>query len=455
MFKHFRTFSTLALALVSVGSVHGQLFPLSENSWSNPEFRERFLGSYGVDTSVNPEISLDEKTLFEEITPLIQSNNARGAIAALQRGIKPESSAAFDFILGNLYYQEQDMAKAIPAYQQAIKKFPNFYRAYVNIGRSYVSQNNWSEALKHLQKAMELKPGDGSLYGLLGYCYMNQGEYTTALDSYRMAIMLQPSSKDWKLGKMKCLEALNEHEETIAMLYEFIEKEPENAEWWMLQANEFLDLQKPELAAANLEIVRQLGKAKPATLMLLGDIYINQGLIQQGTEAYGDALTSGEVKTDRVLRVGYNLASHERFDEVAEIISKFRASPAGSKMTEAEELEVLNLEAKVALGNNQNEKAAELLENVVSRDPMNGRALLSLIDYYQQAGDAVKATYYAEQAAKLEEFRHPALLSLARIKVGQKEFGAASRYLRQAQDIKPLGYVADYLAQVERAADSQ
>ncbi|KAF0094407.1 MAG: hypothetical protein E1N59_1938 [Puniceicoccaceae bacterium 5H] len=455
MIRHFRTFSTLALATLSIGSVQGQLFPLSENSWDNPEFRERFMGSYGVDTEVSPEISLDEKQLFEEITPLIQSQDVDGAIAALKRGITPQSSAAFDFILGNLYYQKQQLDPAIDAYETAIKKFPNFYRAYVNLGRSYVNQGNWSEGLKHLQKAMEIKPGDGTLYGLIGYCYMNEGKFATALDAYRMAIMLQPDSKDWKLGKLKCLTAQQEHEEAVAMLYEFIESDPENPEWWMLQANEFLSMEKPELAAANLEIVRQLGKAKPQSMMLLGDIYVNEGLLSQAVEVYGDALETGEVKPDRVFRVGYSLSSRGNYEEADKLMEAYSNTEAGQNLNEDQQLELLNLQAKIALGTNQDEKAAQMLEQVVDRDPMNGRALISLVDYYQKTEDLTKATYYAEQAAKLDEFRHSALLALARIKVGQREFAQAARYLRQAQDIKPLGYVADYLAQVERAADSQ
>ena len=38
---------------------YAQLFPLSENDWNNPEFVERYLGSYGVDMELSPEITLE------------------------------------------------------------------------------------------------------------------------------------------------------------------------------------------------------------------------------------------------------------------------------------------------------------------------------------------------------------------------------------------------------------
>ena len=48
-----RTLITITL-LCGVSCLGAQSYPLSENTWSNPEFVDRFLGTYGFDTEKHP-----------------------------------------------------------------------------------------------------------------------------------------------------------------------------------------------------------------------------------------------------------------------------------------------------------------------------------------------------------------------------------------------------------------
>ena len=55
-FSYLRRRAVAVIAALLIASPGlAQVFPLSENSWSNPEFVERFLGSYGMDTDVEPK----------------------------------------------------------------------------------------------------------------------------------------------------------------------------------------------------------------------------------------------------------------------------------------------------------------------------------------------------------------------------------------------------------------
>ena len=104
--------STLALSF----SINAQskTFPLSENSWSNPAFVQRFMGSYGVDTGLNPSITSEDKELFQELVPLIQADPNQ-AINFLRTKITRESNAALDYTMGNLFFQTQKNSYAIQA----------------------------------------------------------------------------------------------------------------------------------------------------------------------------------------------------------------------------------------------------------------------------------------------------------------------------------------------------
>ena len=98
---------------------------------------------------------------------VIQSNPLT-AIEQLKSKIQPQSSAALDFILANLYFQEGDLKNAEINYKKATRKFPNFRRAYKNLGLVQVQAGNYKAAVKTISKAIELGDVDGRSYGSLG-----------------------------------------------------------------------------------------------------------------------------------------------------------------------------------------------------------------------------------------------------------------------------------------------
>lgn len=108
--------------------------------------------------------------------------------------------------------------------------------------------------------------------------------------------------------------------------------------------------------------------------------------------------------------------------------------------------------ARALLAQGKADEAAEILEQVVERDPMNGRALLLLSDYHMDEGDLDEAILYAENASKVEQTRVDGLLRMARIHVARRNYGEAVRELRRAHDLRPATYIADYLNRVEQAA---
>ncbi len=428
----------------------GQVYKLSEQNWDNPEFKARFAESYVGQSELNPSISAEEKALFDEIMPLI-GENSKEAIALLERSLTPESSAAFDYIYGNLLYQEGDLKKSIEAYVQAAKKFPSYAQAYYNAGRACVADGDFKRALPLLQKSLSLQAGDGTLYGLIGYCYINMEKPSTALDAYRVAVMLDPKSRDWRIGKLQCHVALEQRTDAIGMLYELIEEEPSNAEWWKLQANQFLAMNNSSKAAANLTVVKEMGAADAASLSLLGDILLNQGLTRPALESYYAAIDSKQVRVKRIFEVANSLIVLEELEQAKGLVEKVN-SVLGSEYDAGQELDYLNLRARLAMSENDYLKASEYLEQVVDRDPMNGNALLTLADLEKSKGDIAKAKFYAENASKVERFEHRACLTLAQLNVGQHDYRAAAKFLRRAQQIEPRDYVADYLLKIEQAA---
>ncbi|MBC2606503.1 tetratricopeptide repeat protein [Pelagicoccus albus] len=440
----------IAAATIVAHCSFAQVYELTEQSFDNPEFRARFAESYVAESSTNPNITATEKGLFDEVVPLIGTDPA-AAIVKISQSINAESSAAFDFILGNLYYQEGDVDSAIESYATAVKKFPNYAQAYYNLGRAYVANNDFANALKGLQKSLEIKAADGSMYGLIGYCYLNMDRPATALDAYRVAIMLDPDSRDWKLGQLQCLIALERPQEAIGLLYEFIKAEPTNADWWKLQSNQFLLTDETAKAAANLTVVKDMGKADGSTLGLLGDLLVNQGLVEPAVESYIAAMDKGGARAGRIIEIANSLIFMDKISSAETLLSKLE-STLGDKLTSAQESSLLNVKARIAMSEDDIDGAAGFLATLVEKDPLNGGALLSLSELEKKRGDMAKAEYYAENASKIDDYAHQAFLALAQLNVGKRDYAAAAKYLREAQQIDPKDYVADYLLRIEQAA---
>lgn len=418
----------------------------------DPEWRARFLGSYGFLSEVEPQIRPDELALLREVIDLMKVN-PKAAATMLSSQISPDSSAALDYILGNLHFQNGDLGEAGAAYQRALKKFPDFQRAHKNAGLLILQVGDYQGALEHLTRAVALGDRDGRTYGLIGYCYLNLESYLAAEQAYRNAVLYQPESRDWKLGLARSLQAMNKHEEAVTHFGALIEADPTDPTAWKGQANAYLGLDQPRAAAVDLEAVRMLGKADASTLKLLGDIYMNEGMPELARSAYLEVIEKDAEGTgfDTAYRAAELLVRTRAYADARAILDSVDAR-YGKTLTVDQELEVLTLRAKLARAEGKDEEAVKLLASIVERDGTRGDALLELADHYSERGDAARAFMLIERAQNVDASEYDALVKHAQLRVVSKEYAKAAELLRQALQIRSEPRIERYLARVEQAA---
>lgn len=427
-----------------------EIYPLSENTWSNPDFVARFMGTYGMDTERTPSITSEEKIVFEAIAPLIATQPAE-AIASLQAALTPESSAALIYTLANLKFQSSDLPGAEKAYTDAIKKFPNFLRAYRNLGIVYVQQSKFAQATPMLLKSIELGGQGADLYGMLAYSYLSLGNTEAALRSYEQALFFQPDGRDWRMGKVQCLVNLGRQDEAIQMIDDLIQEFPTQTDLLLLQSNAYIAKNDPASAAATLEILRASGGGNTNATVLLGDIYLNFNQPDLALELYREAAAKADLTADRALRIARRLANIASWKELDVFFADIDAKAPG-KFGPTHKLEVLNIKAQSDLAQNRTDAAAIKLADVVEADPLNGKALLLLADYYWKKDDVARAELYFERAARVEAVAPEALIQNARMLVSLREYDKAVLLLERAQLLDPRAYIAQYLEKVSGAA---
>ena len=436
-----------SILLLVAHALLAQSYPLSENTWSNPEFVDRFMGSYGVDTAKSPSISSEEAEIFRQVAKSGYKSDT--AIKILSNAINTESSGAMDFALANFLLQNGDIGLAIESFAIAIDKFPNFGRAYKNIGLAYIQQNNYQKALPNLTKSLEILGGDGGLFGLIGYCHLNNENYGPALDAYKLALVFEPESRDWRLGQLKALQNLRKYNEVENIIYSYIDEKPTEPEFWLQQANAFIAQKEYLQAAANFEVVKMLGGADREMYLLLGDIYVNLDAPTLALEPYNLALSTGEVKPEDALSLAKVMSRRLPANQLKEFLTKITQTYKNT-LNKENSLTLLTLKAANALSMDDRDGAMIMLSEVVSKDPLNGSALLTLGSYYLQENELVKALDYYDRASKVEAVQVDALLGATRVLVKKGKYLLAINRLKEAQAIKEQYFVAEYITTLEK-----
>jgi len=419
--------------------------------WNDPEFNKRLLGSYGFASELEPRLAPDEQAAYrDKIVPLLRADQVK-ARSELESLIKPTSSALFDFTLGNLCFQAEDLTNAVKHFQAATDKFPDFRRAQKNLGFVLARDGKYPEALKPLIRTVSLGGGDGKVFGLLGFIYLNQGRNVSAEAAYREALVFEPENADFKLGLVRSAIATANYDYALALLDEMIKQYPERDNLWSLQANLYIQKEQPTKALVSLEILRRLGKASPQTLYLLGDLHMSQDSRDLALNAYLDAMQQdGGKNPSKALRAAQILVGRSAWTEAHALFTKIRSTP--NPLSPTDELKLLKLESKASMASGAAEKAIATLEQILGRDPLDGEALLLAGDYYSKNAKKEKAELRYRTAGSIQGFEAEAFVKQAQLLVQSQKYAAAVELLKKAQKIKPRENVQRYLDKVEQLA---
>ena len=426
-------------------------FQLTSDFWNNQTFVQSFMGDYGFRSEVEPRISKSESFILREVIAKSQ-NNLEEAIVYLEEKIEDDSSAALDFALGTMYYQSNRLTRSAQAYSQAIEKFPSFLRAHKNLGLVNVSLENLEPAAKHLAKAISLGENDGSTFIALGYCHLSLDRLVSAENAYRMGLLLFPDSKDGLNGLINCLDQAGRYEEALSLLDELLESDPQNSRYLQARASALWSLGKEKEAAVTLDLLRRIGALKTLELVLLGDLYHNLNIYNLSLDAYKEALArTNKLSLSQYIRIAQTLIQRSSYQEGFSYLEKIEKEFGDGRSKEERKLINL-LKAEVLQATGKNKEATDLLTEIVSEHPLEGRALIQLGQLAWKARNLEYAIIQFKRASKIDEFENSALIEHARLLVSMRKYNDAATLLERALSLKPEKRVEKYLTAINNLA---
>jgi tetratricopeptide (TPR) repeat protein len=161
------------------------------------------------------------------------------------------------------------------------------------------------------------------------------------------------------------------------------------------------------------------------------------------------------------------LARSTNWKEASDVAVKIKTKYA--KQFSSEEANKFDsLRAEILFALDRKDEAVQALEELVKRDPLNGRVLLLLAGHYstnfrerldkdQTKADefAAQAIFLYERAANLDDTntKASALMRHGQILVRQKKYTEAVKFLERSHALKPRESLGKYLEQVRRIAD--
>ena len=445
-----------------VGQVVAQEDPLPfdlpgyPSEWKEEDFENRFKGSYGINSYLEPEMDVDNFNVYEGVLAFL--DNKDGAIAYLKSGMvtleeqELEVSATLNFLLANFYFEKGDHPLAIEQYIAAVHKHPDFLRAYENLGYSFMQNEENEKALPVLLKALELGSNDSQIHGLIGFLYLEKDLYLSALSAYEMAMLFNPRNNTWRFGILQCLIFLGRNEDALGVAEEILLFDPDRAANWQNVASLLLRVDRESDAAAHLEVLHQLGGATYTSRRLLGNLYYTSENIESASREFLEMikLVDEPGHLQDVLTTVEGLMVYGYIEEAQAMIVQLK-NLSDQLSVSLDPVALDFVEALLYLEQGQTGWAETNLNRVLAANPGHPRALLAMGNLYLRTNDWDQALIYLELAELYPEVAYDAYYSHAQMLLALNQPDEALEKLQQAYALNSNDRLREIIRSLEES----
>ena len=399
-----------------------------------------------------PEMTAEEFALYQRVVEMFETN-APLAVKLLEAmmGNKEPPSPAFEFILGNAYYHAGLVDKAEASYRSAVKRYPQFIRAWNNLGVLCYTAGRHADAVLCFSKAVTLGDREPMTFGLLASCLEKVEDYVAAELAYMQALGGDPTNSDWKEGLLRICIQQKQNARAEALVKKLIKDHPQESRYWLVYANIKLSEGRKLEAITLLESAVGTGVAGVDELTVLGDLYAEQNLAPEALGIYQKLLAvSPEAGESRLLANANMLTASGRFREAKETLDRLEP-----KVSPGNRVAFRRARAEWFAAQKQWPAARAEFEAILQLAPFNGHALLGLGRSYAEENDLARASLAFEAAFRVADTKYLACLELANVELRNRNYRRAVDYLQQALNIERTDAVEDHLARIKSLVNDE
>jgi tetratricopeptide (TPR) repeat protein len=394
-----------------------------------------------------PEMTDGEYAFYEKIVAMlkIQPDFAIQLLQGMTTG-KEHPSPAFEFVMGSAEYNAGHREEAEKHYRRAVEYFPDYQRAWTNLGVLYYGVERYPEAVTAFGKAVELGDATAETSGMLAYALQRTGNSVGAEMAYLRALSTAPEDADWIDGLGGLYIETRQYGRAEPLVRRLIELQPTEPRHWQDLAGLLLAQDRPTEAIVVLESARGLGVANEEMVVQLGDLYEQEHLHPEALGVYRDLIKRNPVAGTRLLIGAATAALEEgRQNEAAEFLA------TADKDVPAEQRGAfLQTRAELAVARKDWGAARRDLEEALAARPLSGPLLLRLGQVLKAAGADIAAREYLEAAGRSPGSAYRAHLELADLELSARHFRLCADQLEQALAVEKSAALQEYLAKIKK-----
>jgi tetratricopeptide (TPR) repeat protein len=399
-------------------------------------------------------------------------NLHREGILALETAIAkfPNDPQAYVF-LAEIYRDfEKNPEKAKQLLEKARKMAPDYYMAYLELGRMAAMEGKYKEADNYLEKCEALSPRQEliNVYFEYGYNYRELKRYDLAEKMFKKAIQVHAKNPDpylevyystMMLGltykdQGRTADAIRELKKAIS----YFSAKPYSAEYFLAKIyleegmlddaeklarhvydsgysfSEFSGVDKGHIALLAAQVAAAKGKKEDAVKYL--------SVAAKELKETGNEKLAGEIKSDKYLRKYFINAGRGLLWKAKKFYEERKYSEA---IREAEELVKENpgfakgyeFIGMTLIELKQYDKARRYLDKALKINPDFSMARIHLGESYYEERRYEKAFEIFNEVSRRDPGNVDAVLDIGEVYLGEKKYDLARKYLEKAVEMKP------------------
>ncbi len=346
------------------------------------------------------------RKLFDEARELAEAKNYTNAIAKLENAIivDPAYTPSWE-LLGRLYWQDDQIDKAVEIWNQIISIDDSLYRIHSLLGQAYSAKGDFGQAVVHYEKSNELRPNNFYIQFALAKVLLWTGQTDRAVEILKDLVFDYPDNVDVLEQYARALSSDRKYTRSLNYWERLRNISPTNITYALYESKAMLRAGAPEMAIRGAEYVLEHDPDNVSAINILGDA---------AEFGYEPRVALIELKDlfDRVQNEKALRSLYYRY--VLIWINMYRKYPAEFPLAEAihytqkiHDIDPRNISDRLLLAellvmNNEPTRAIEIFEYVLKHDNSNNRRAFSgLYEAYVAQNDFKKAQEYFR---KLEAF---------------------------------------------------
>lgn len=342
---------------------------------------------------------------------------------AIKAGAKPFSQ---HLLQGMIYMNSQKLDDAVEQANAALAIDPTSVDATILLSSLFIHQKKFQQAINITDEALEKHPESDTLILIKSRIYSMQGDFTSAAKHAQQLTTLFPKELSYHYLLAALYDRAGDSKAAENALRQATEANPDSSKAKIALAG-YISQQNKTLAAIDLlslYIESQPDTGNEELRLILAELYQKEGMIQRATDTY-KALTDNDNT--------FSLTAKNKLALIA--LKDNRQSDAFELLNEVLQSDFSNTEALVTrsiihMADRRTDQAITDLLSAIREDPKSELALMLLSQAYKQNNNQKLESQTLVKLLKLNPAHQEAALQYSQILYKQKNYKAAIESLK-------------------------